>query len=167
LWRRTLRTQRARQDTRAGSYDRTLQTRAGEVNLKLSKLRRQTFETTIIERYRRRESFGRGSADRDVSGGDFSAAGEGHHRSPLGYAGEPEHGVEPQKKIYAKIEAWRNRRIEGEQAPKLEPRIMRYAMTRRSSARGLGEHPTEKNSDRGAMLQPTSLQGAQIGRTIL
>ena len=46
----------ARQDTRAGSYDRTLQTSAGEVNLKVPKLRRQTFETAIIERYRRRES---------------------------------------------------------------------------------------------------------------
>ena len=46
----------ARQDTRAGSYDRTLQTSAGEVNLKVPKLRRQTFETAIIERYRRPES---------------------------------------------------------------------------------------------------------------
>ena len=36
--------------------DRTLQTSAGEVNLKIPKLRRQTFETAIIERYRRRES---------------------------------------------------------------------------------------------------------------
>jgi len=33
-----------------------LQTGAGEVNLKIPKLRRQTFETAIIERYRRRES---------------------------------------------------------------------------------------------------------------
>jgi putative transposase len=49
-------TSQARQDTRAGSYDRTLQTSAGEVNLKIPKLRRQTFETAIIERYRRRES---------------------------------------------------------------------------------------------------------------
>ena len=46
----------ARQDTRAGSYDRTLQTSVGELNLKVPKLRRQTFETAIIERYRRRES---------------------------------------------------------------------------------------------------------------
>ena len=46
----------ARQDRRAGSYERTLQTSAGEVSLKVPKLRRQTFETAIIERYRRRES---------------------------------------------------------------------------------------------------------------
>ena len=46
----------SRQDTRAGSYDRSLHTKAGEVKLKVPKLRRQTFETAIIERYRRRES---------------------------------------------------------------------------------------------------------------
>src|SRR3984893_13191954 len=45
-----------RQDTRAGSYERSLHTVAGEVNLKVPKLRRQTFKTAIIERYRRRES---------------------------------------------------------------------------------------------------------------
>jgi transposase-like protein len=41
--------------TRAGSYERALQTRAGEVSLKVPKLRRQTFETAIFEYYRRRE----------------------------------------------------------------------------------------------------------------
>jgi transposase-like protein len=46
----------ARQNTRASSYERTLQTSAGDVNLKIRKLRRQTFEPAIIERYRRRES---------------------------------------------------------------------------------------------------------------
>jgi transposase-like protein len=35
---------------------RGLQTKAGEVLLKIPKLRQQTFETAIIERYRRRES---------------------------------------------------------------------------------------------------------------
>ena len=45
-----------RQDTRAGSYERALRTKAGEVKLKVPKLRRQTFETAIIECYRRRES---------------------------------------------------------------------------------------------------------------
>jgi putative transposase len=40
----------ARQDTRAGSYERTLQTKAGDVNLKIPKLRRQTFETAIPNR---------------------------------------------------------------------------------------------------------------------
>ncbi len=46
----------AKGDTRAGYYERKLQTKAGEVRLKVPKLRAQTFETAIIERYRRRES---------------------------------------------------------------------------------------------------------------
>src|SRR5262252_3253857 len=46
----------ARKDTRAGSYQRQLQTKAGEVTLKVPKLRTLPFETAIIERYRRRES---------------------------------------------------------------------------------------------------------------
>src|SRR5215467_2596686 len=46
----------ARRDTRAGSYRRHLQTKTGEVTLKVPKLRSLPFETAIIERYRRRES---------------------------------------------------------------------------------------------------------------
>ena len=46
----------ARRDTRAGHYERGLQTKAGKVQLRVPKLRQQTFETAIIERYRRRES---------------------------------------------------------------------------------------------------------------
>ena len=45
-----------RADTRAGSYDRRLQTKAGEVTLKVPRLRKLPLETAIIERYRRRES---------------------------------------------------------------------------------------------------------------
>jgi putative transposase len=45
-----------RVDTRAGSYQRKLHTKAGEVKLDMPKLRRQTFETAIIKRYRRRET---------------------------------------------------------------------------------------------------------------
>lgn len=44
-----------RVDTRAGHYDRKLDTKAGPVTVKMPQLRRQTFETAIIERYRRRE----------------------------------------------------------------------------------------------------------------
>jgi transposase-like protein len=46
----------ARQDIRSGSCERTLYTKARDVSLKIPKLRRHTFETAIIERYRRRES---------------------------------------------------------------------------------------------------------------
>ena len=45
-----------RQDTRAGHYKRKLHVKAGEVELKVPKLRHLPFETAIIERYRRREA---------------------------------------------------------------------------------------------------------------
>jgi transposase-like protein len=45
----------ARRDTRAGYYERNLHTKTPR-RLKVPKLRRQTFEAAIIERYRRRES---------------------------------------------------------------------------------------------------------------
>ncbi|HPB66405.1 MAG TPA: IS256 family transposase [Spirochaetales bacterium] len=43
-------------DTRAGHYERTLDTKAGRVKLKVPKLRTIPFESAIIDRYRRRES---------------------------------------------------------------------------------------------------------------
>jgi putative transposase len=45
-----------RSDQRAGHYTRSFHTKAGPVELKVPKLRMATFETAIIERYRRRES---------------------------------------------------------------------------------------------------------------
>ena len=45
-----------RVDTRAGHYERELQTQAGSVTLKVPKLRKLNFETAIIERYKRRET---------------------------------------------------------------------------------------------------------------
>lgn len=45
-----------RVDTRAGSYNRDLETKAGKVSLKVPRLRSMPFETQIIERYKRRES---------------------------------------------------------------------------------------------------------------
>src|ERR1700758_5608945 len=39
-------------DTRPGHYERSRQTKAGKVKLRIMKLRTQTFETAIIERYR-------------------------------------------------------------------------------------------------------------------
>ncbi len=43
-----------RKDTRAGHYNRKPDTKVGQVQLKVPKLRTLTFETAIIERYRRR-----------------------------------------------------------------------------------------------------------------
>ncbi|MCL6504116.1 MAG: transposase, partial [Pirellulales bacterium] len=45
-----------RVDTRAGHYERKRLTSSGEVTLRVPRLRNLSFETPIIERYRRRES---------------------------------------------------------------------------------------------------------------
>ena len=45
-----------RADTRAGHYDRKLHTEAGDMTLKVPKLRTLPFETAIIEQYRRRDA---------------------------------------------------------------------------------------------------------------
>ena len=45
-----------RQDTRAGSYKRKLLTKAGEVELRIPRLRTLPFETQIIERYKTKQS---------------------------------------------------------------------------------------------------------------
>lgn len=45
-----------RQGYRSGHYNRNLTTTSGEVTLKMPKLKGISFETAIIERYRRRES---------------------------------------------------------------------------------------------------------------
>ena len=104
-----------RQDTRAGSYDRTLQTSAGEVNLKIPKLRRQTFETAIIERYRRRESSVEESLiEMYLAGISVRRVEEDITEALWGTRVSPSTVSNLNKKIYAKIEAWRNRRIEGE-----------------------------------------------------
>jgi transposase-like protein len=45
---------KARTDQRAGHYQRTFDSKARSVQLKVPKLRKATFETAIIQRYRRR-----------------------------------------------------------------------------------------------------------------
>lgn len=45
-----------RQGYRSGHYSRSLTTTSGDVTLKVPKLKGISFETAIIERYRRRES---------------------------------------------------------------------------------------------------------------
>ena len=80
----------------------------GGVNLKIPKLRRQTFENCDYRTLPAEQELGRGGVDRDVSGPAFRCGAWRTYGSPLGHAGEPEHGVQPQQ------EDLRNRRIEGE-----------------------------------------------------
>jgi putative transposase len=103
-----------RVDTRAGSYDRMLQTKAGEVKLKVPKLRQQVFETAIIERYRRREASVEESLIEMYLAGISVRRVEDITEALWGTRVSPATVSNLNKKIYAKIEAWRNRPIEGE-----------------------------------------------------
>jgi len=104
----------ARQDSRAGSYERTLHTKAGDVSLKVPKLRRQTFETAIIERYRRRESSVEEALIEMYLAGISVRRVEDITEALWGTRVSPSTVSNLNKKIYAKIEAWRNRPIESE-----------------------------------------------------
>ena len=103
-----------RRDTRAGSYDRSLQTKAGEVRLKVPKLRQQTFETAIIERYRRRESSVEEALVEMYLAGVSVRRVEDITEALWGTRVSPGTVSNLNKKIYAQIEAWRHRRIEGD-----------------------------------------------------
>ena len=104
----------ARRDTRAGHYERGLQTKAGEVRLRVPKLRQQTFETAIIERYRRRESSVEEALIEMYLAGVSVRRVEDITEALWGTRVSPSTVSDLNKKIYATIEAWRNRPIEGE-----------------------------------------------------
>lgn len=100
-----------RVDTRAGHYTRKLVTKAGEVSLKVPKLRKLPFETAIIERYKRREEsveealiemYLAGVSVRRVE--DISEALRGAKVSPGTISNL-------NQKVYIQIEEWRNRRL--------------------------------------------------------
>ena len=102
-----------RRDTRAGSYERALHTKAGEVKLKVPKLRRQTFETAIIERYRRRESSVEEALIEMYLAGVSVRRVEDITEALWGTRVSPGTVSNLNRKIYAQIEAWRQRPIEG------------------------------------------------------
>ena len=101
----------ARQDTRAGSYERKLQTRAGDVTLKVPKLRRQTFETAIIERYRRREASVEEALMEMYLAGVSVRRVEDITEALWGTRVSPGTVSNLNKKIYEQITAWRNKPI--------------------------------------------------------
>ena len=100
-------------DTRAGHYQRQLQTQAGPVKLQVPKLRSLPFETQIIERYRRRESsveeallemYYAGVSMRRVE--DITDALWGTRVSPSTIS-------DLNQKLAGRIEDWRTRRLTG------------------------------------------------------
>ncbi len=105
-----------RLDTRAGHYDRKLQTQAGEVTLAVPRLRNLPFETQIIERYRRRESSVEEALVEMYLAGVSVRRVEDITEALWGTRVSPSTVSELNQKIYTQIEAWRNQPIEGQHA---------------------------------------------------
>jgi putative transposase len=103
----------ARKDSRAGHYKRSLHTTAGEVELKMPKLRTLPFETAIIERYRRRESSVEEALVEMYLAGVSVRRVEDITEALWGTKVSPGTVSNLNAKIYKTIEAWRQRPIEG------------------------------------------------------
>ena len=102
----------ARQGYRSGHYDRNLTTTSGNVTLHMPRLKGMSFETAIIERYRRRESSVE-EALIEISVHrveDITEALWGSKVSPATIS-------ELNKKAYVHIEDWRNRPLQGGRYP--------------------------------------------------
>ena len=103
-----------RQDTRAGHYERKLETKAGEVRLRVPKLRSLPFETAIIERYRRREASVEEALVEMYLAGVSVRRVEDITEALWGTRVSSGTVSRLNQKIYRHIEAWRNRAIDGE-----------------------------------------------------
>ena len=103
-----------RVDPRAGHYDRKLQTQAGEVSLKMPKLRKLTFETDIIERYRRKEASVEESLVEMYLAGVSVRRIEDITEALWGTRVSSSTVSELNQKIYETIEEWRNQPITGD-----------------------------------------------------
>ena len=103
-----------RKDTRAGSYDRRLQTRAGEVTLTVPKLRSLPFETAIIERYQRRESSVEEALIEMYLAGVSVRRVEDITQALWGTRVSASTVSDLNQKIYGKIDEWRQRPLVGD-----------------------------------------------------
>ena len=102
-----------RVDTRAGSYKRKLHTKAGEVEVKMPKLRKQTFETAIIERYRRRDISIEEAIVQMYLAGVSVRRVEDVTEALWGTRVSSGTVSNLNKKVYKHIERWRTQEIEG------------------------------------------------------
>ena len=100
-----------RADTRAGHYRRKLHTKAGEVDLKVPKLRKTTFETAIIERYKRRESSVEEALIEMYLAGVSVRRIEDITEALWGTKVSPGTISELNKKVYVQIDQWRMRKL--------------------------------------------------------
>ena len=100
-------------DTRSGSYNRKLQTKAGEVTLQVPRLRTLPFETQIIERYKRREPSVEEALVEMYLAGVSVRRVEDITEALWGTRVSASTVSELNQKVYGQIEAWRNKPIEG------------------------------------------------------
>lgn len=100
-----------RQGYRAGHYDRSFTTTAGEVNLRVPKLKGVAFETAIIERYRRRESSIEEALIEMYLAGVSVRRVEDITEALWGTKVSPGTISNLNKKAYENIERWRNRKL--------------------------------------------------------
>ena len=101
-----------RRDTRAGHYERKLHTSAGEVTLKVPKLRQLRFETAIIERYKRRESSVEEALIEMYLAGVSTRRVQDITQALWGTKVSPSTVSKLNKRVYEHIESWRNRPIQ-------------------------------------------------------
>jgi len=104
----------ARKDTRAGHYTRKLDTKAGQVKLKVPKLRTLPFETAIIERYRRRESSVEEALIEMYLAGISVRRVEDITEALWGTRVSPSTVSNLNKKVYGRIDTWLKAPIEGQ-----------------------------------------------------
>lgn len=102
-----------RVDTRAGYYERNLETGAGKVRLKVPKLRKIPFESAIIERYKRRESSVEEALMEMYLAGVSVRRVEDITEALWGTRVSAGTVSRLNQQIYKKIEDWRQRPIEG------------------------------------------------------
>jgi putative transposase len=104
----------ARADQRAGHYKRKLHTKAGEVELKVPKLRMAKFETAIIERYKRRESSVEEALMEMYLAGVSVRRVEDITEALWGMKVSAGTVSDLNQKMYERIDKWRKRPIEGQ-----------------------------------------------------
>lgn len=100
----------ARQGYRSGHYDRNLTTTSGDVTLHVPRLKGISFETAIIERYRRRESSVEEALIEMYLAGVSARRVEDITEALWGSKVSPATISELNKKAYVHIEDWRKSR---------------------------------------------------------
>lgn len=106
-----------RQGYRSGHYSRNLTTTSGDVTLNVPKLKGISFETAIIERYRRRESSVEEALIEMYLAGVSVRRVEDITETLWGTKVSPTTISELNKKAYVHIEEWRNRPLRGGSYP--------------------------------------------------